>query len=336
MSGLILEYVTKDRDFYLQIDMSKNLIHPQIVDDNECRKPEARFLGYRYHPVEHQMLHSLLSNKLVIGALVLFVILIFCAVFAEKITPVSPLEQTLSARLTPPLWEDEGKLPYFLGTDKLGRDIYTTIIYGLRVSLMVGVISVALSMIVGVTLGLIAGYKRGIWEAVIMRAVDIQLSLPSILVALCMMILLGRGLDKVIFVIALHGWAVYARTVRGQILSIREKEYVESAKALGLSSFTIMTKYLLINSITPVIILCAVEVPRAILLESTLSFLGMGVPASTPTLGLAIARGYNVLFSGSWWASIFPGVALVLLVGCINVIADWLRDALEPRSREEV
>ena len=139
-----------------------------------------------------------------------------------------------------------------------------------------------------------------------------------------------------IIVIAITGWATYARTVRGTVLSIREKEYVEAAHALGLSPITIMIKYFLINAITPVVILGAVDVPRVILLESTLSFLGLGVPVMTPSLGLAIARGYRVLFAGNWWVSIFPGLALMLLVGCINVIADWLRDALEPRSREQV
>jgi peptide/nickel transport system permease protein len=169
-----------------------------------------------------------------------------------------------------------------------------------------------------------------------MRAVDVQLSLPLIMVALCFMVIFGQGLEKMIIVLAITGWAEYARTVRGTVLSIREKEYVEAAHALGFGPWTIMTKYLLINAITPVLVLSAVQVPRVIILEATLSFLGLGVPVTTPSIGLAIARGYQVLFSGSWWASIFPGLALMLLVACINVVADWLRDALEPRSREQV
>jgi peptide/nickel transport system permease protein len=298
--------------------------------------PKARFWGYEYVPAERQLLHSFLSNKLVLGALAILVSLVLCAVFADWIAPVDPLEQILSARLKPPIWNERGVSPFYLGTDRLGRDVLSNIIFGLRVSLLVGFIAVGISMVIGLTLGLTAGYSRGFWENFIMRAVDVQLSLPLIMVALCFMVIFGQGLDKMILVLAITGWAEYARTVRGTVLSIREKEYVESAYALGFGPGTIMVKYLLINAITPVLVLCAVQVPRVIILEATLSFLGLGVPVTTPSIGLAIARGYQVLFSGSWWASIFPGLALMLLVACINVVADWLRDALEPRSREQV
>jgi len=262
--------------------------------------------------------------------------LLACAIFAYWVAPVDPLEQTLRARLKPPAWAERGVSPYYLGTDRLGRDVLSNIIYGLRISLLVGFISVGISLVIGVTLGLTAGYKRGFWETIIMRAVDVQLSLPLIMIAMCFMVIFGQGLGKMIIVLAITGWAEYARTVRGTVLSIREKEYVESAHALGFGPWTIMVKYLLINAITPVLILSSVQVPRVIMLEATLSFLGLGVPVTTPSIGLAIARGYQVLFSGSWWASIFPGLALMLLVACINIVADWLRDALEPRSREQV
>lgn len=308
----------------------------QLLLESATQPSEAVFLGWRYTPAAHQMLHSFLSSRIVLSAFMLIILLIAAAVFAPWITPVDPTEQILSARLTPPIWYANGKMPYWLGTDNLGRDIYSLIIYGLRISLLVGILSVLFSATIGVSLGLIAGYARGFWESFIMRAVDIQLSLPTIMVALCIMVMFGRGLDKIIIVLTITGWARYARTVRGTVLSIREKEYVEAAHAVGLSPTTIMVKYLLINSMTPVIILCAVEIPHVILLESTLSFLGLGVPVTTPSLGLAIARGYRVMFSGSWWASIFPGLALILIVGSINVIADWLRDALDPRSREEI
>lgn len=298
--------------------------------------PVASFWGYRYIPAERQMLHSFLSNKLVLGATLILLLLVICAVFAPWIAPVDPLEQTLRARLKPPVWYERGMAPYYFGTDRLGRDVLSNIIFGLRVSLTVGVLSVGLSLVIGLVLGLIAGYARGFWENVIMRVVDIQLSLPLIMVAICFMVLFGQGLFKMIIVIAITGWAIYARTVRGTVLSIREKEYVEAAHALGFNAATIMVKYLLINAITPILVLTAVQVPRVIILEATLSFLGVGVPVTTPSIGLSIARGYQVLFSGSWWASMFPGFALMLLVGCINVIADWLRDALEPRSREQV
>ncbi|NWF54389.1 MAG: ABC transporter permease [Syntrophaceae bacterium] len=298
--------------------------------------PRARFWGFEYIPAERQLLHSFLSNRLVLGALAILVILVFIAIFAHWVAPVDPLEQTLKARLTPPIWNERGTSPYYLGTDRLGRDVLSNIIYGLRISLLVGFFAVGISLVIGLTLGLTAGYRRGFWETFIMRAVDVQLSLPLIMVALCFMVIFGQGLWKMIVVLAIAGWAEYARTVRGTVLSIREKEYVESAHALGFGPWTIMVKYLLINSITPVLVLSAVQVPRVIILEATLSFLGLGVPVTTPSIGLAIARGYQVLFSGSWWASIFPGLALMLLVACINIVADWVRDALEPRSREQV
>ena len=298
--------------------------------------PRARFWGYEYVPAERQLLHSFLSNRLVLVALGMLALLVVGAVFADWITPVDPLEQALQARLRPPIWEERGMSPYYLGTDRLGRDVLSNIIFGLRVSLLIGFVSVGISMVIGLALGLMAGYSRGFWESLIMRAVDVQLSLPLIMVALCFMVIFGQGLWKMIVVLAITGWAEYARTLRGTVLSIREKEYVESAYALGFGAWTIMVKYLLINAITPVLILCAVQVPRVIILEATLSFLGVGVPVTTPSIGLAIARGYQVLFSGSWWASIFPGLALMLLVACINIVADWLRDALEPRSREQV
>jgi len=298
--------------------------------------PKARFLSFEYIPAERQLLHAFLSNKLVVGALTLLLLLVLIAFFAEWVSPVDPLEQTLRARLKPPIWQERGVSPYYLGTDRLGRDVLSNIIYGLRISLMVGLFSVGISLLIGLALGLTAGYARGFWETVIMRAVDVQLSLPLIMIALCFMVIFGQGLWKMIVVLAIAGWAEYARTVRGTVLSIREKEYVEAAHALGFGPGTIMVKYLLINAITPVLVLSAVQVPRVIMYEATLSFLGLGVPVTTPSIGLAIARGYQVLFSGSWWASIFPGLALMLLVACINIVADWLRDALEPRSREQV
>ncbi len=309
---------------------------PNIPSEAPYSPPKARFWNFEYIPAERQLLHSFLSNRLVLGALGILMLLVFMAVFADWVAPVDPLEQTLKARLTPPVWNERGVSPYYLGTDRLGRDVLSNIIFGLRISLLVGLFAVGISMLIGLTLGLTAGYKRGFWETFIMRAVDVQLSLPLIMVALCFMVIFGQGLWKMIVVLAITGWAEYARTVRGTVLSIREKEYVEAAHALGFGPWTIMVKYLLINSITPVLVLSAVQVPRVIILEATLSFLGLGVPVTTPSIGLAIARGYQVLFSGSWWASIFPGLALMLLVACINIGADWLRDALEPRSREQV
>jgi peptide/nickel transport system permease protein len=298
------------------------------------RLPQASFLGFDYTPAERPVLHGFLTSKLVLAATLLLLLAAAVALLADLVSPVDPLEQVLRAKLKPPIWSAGGQSPHYLGTDRLGRDVLANVIHGLRVSLLVGFLSVGLSLLVGLTLGLVAGQSRGLVETLIMRAVDVQLSLPFIMVALCFMVLFGQGLGKLILVLALVGWPEYARTVRGTVLSIREKEYVEAARALGLGRPTIMVKYYLLNAVTPVIILTAVAIPRAIILEATLSFLGAGVPVTTPSLGLAIARGYQVLFSGSWWASIFPGLALMLLVGGINVLADWLQDALEPRSKE--
>jgi peptide/nickel transport system permease protein len=295
---------------------------------------EAVFLGIRYRPAEHQILHAFARDRLVIAAALLLLLLVACALCADWITPVPATKQHVAARLTPPVWTTGGHLPYLLGTDRLGRDIYSVIVHGLRISLLVGVLSAMLSMLAGVFLGLLAGYKRGACETLIMRAVDIQLSLPTIMVALCFIVMFGKGLLNMILVIAITGWATYARTVRGTVLSIREKEYVESARALGVGPLTMMLKYFLINAVSPIVVLAAVDIPRVILLESTLSFLGVGVPVTTPSLGLAIARGYEVLFSGKWWVSVFPGLMLMVLVGCINIFGDWLRDTLEPRARK--
>jgi peptide/nickel transport system permease protein len=277
-----------------------------------------------------------LTNRLVLAAATVFAILISAALVAPQLTPIPPDEQTLSARLTPPVWTNRGLASHLLGTDQLGRDVFSNIVYGLRISLMAGILSVMLSMLIGLTLGLIAGYAGRMWDSMIMRAVDVQLSLPYIMIALCAVVMFGQGLWKLILVMAVSGWAFFTRLVRAQVLSIREKEYVEAARALGLPPAAIMIRYLLPNAITSIIVLCALEVPRMILLESTLSFLGLGVPAETPTLGLAIARGYQVLFAGNYWVSIFPGVVLMLLVGCINIMTDWLRDVLDPRARIEV
>ena len=316
--------------------MSNSAAIPAGKHRSTYSPPTASFLGYEYIPADRQILHSFLTNKLVIGACIILLALVAVAIFAPWIAPVDPTEQTLRAKLRPPIWEERGMAPYVLGTDRLGRDVMSNIIYGLRISMMVGVLSVALSLVIGLSLGLTAGYARGFWESFIMRAVDVQLSLPLIMVAMCFMVIFGQGLFKMILVIAIVGWAEYARTIRGTVLSIREKEYVEAAHALGFSPGYIMIKYLLINAITPILVLTAVQVPRVIILEATLSFLGVGVPVDTPSIGMSISRGYQVLFSGYWWASIFPGLALMILVACINTVADWLRDALEPRSREQV
>ncbi len=255
------------------------------------------------------------------------IVAILVAIFAPYVAGNNPQAQDLSLRLKPPTWAMGTQ---FLGTDSLGRDIFTHVVYGLRVSLLVGLVAIAISASLGVSCGIVSGFFRGRLDAVLMRAVDMQLALPTLLVALAVAAVWGRGVFKLIVVIGLVGWAEYARTVRGSTLAIREKEFVEAARALGASDLRIMLRHLLPNVLTPVIVLIAVSMPRVIVLEATLSFLGLGVPLTTPSLGLMIDSGYRYLFSGAWWPSIMPGAALMVLVMSINLVGDWLRDALDP------
>lgn len=206
-------------------------------------------------------------------------------------------------------------------------------IYGIRVSLQVAAGAISISVLIGVPLGLLAGYYRGWVDAIVMRAVDIQLALPTILVAMGVLAVWGRGLDKIILVVGIVGWAIYARTARASVLQIREKEFVESGVALGAKDSTIILRHILPNILTPLVILISVEVPRVVLYEATLSFLGLGVPANVPSLGVMINEGYQVLFSGRWWVSVLPGSLLMLLVLSVNMFGDWLRDAMDPRLR---
>jgi peptide/nickel transport system permease protein len=254
--------------------------------------------------------------------------MIALASLAPAISPWNPQAQELSRRLIPPSWLSG---PHPLGTDAVGRDLLSNILFGLRVSLIFGVLSIAISVVLGVGAGVAAGYYRGRLDAVLMRAADMQLSLPFLLVALAAAAIWGRGLFKLIVVIGVIGWAEFGRTVRGSTLAVREKEFVEGARALGAADRRIMMRHILPNVLTPVIVLISVAMPRVIVAEATLSFLGLGVPLTTPSLGLLIDGGYKYLFSGAWWPSIMPGLVLMLLVVGINLVGDWLRDALDPR-----
>lgn len=219
-----------------------------------------------------------------------------------------------------------------MGTDEQGRDILSNILYGLRVSLSVGFLAVLISVAIGVPLGLFAGYSRRFGELV-MRLVDIQLSIPTFLIALVVLALWGSGLLKLILVIGVVGWAEYARLVRGAVLSERAREYVLAAEALGINTPRLMFLHLLPNVLSVVLVQVSVDVPRVILLEATLSFLGVGVSIETPSIGLMVKRGMDYLFSGVWWTTALPGLALMALVLTTNLIGDWLRDAFDPRRR---
>ncbi len=271
---------------------------------------------------------------------------ILAATFAPWVAPHNPFDlKTLNLldAFTPPAWTESGKPAYLLGTDDQGRDVLSTIIYGSRMSLVVGLLATLLAMVVGVTLGLVSGYVGGKVDAFIMRVADIQLSFPAILIALLIdgvaRVVLPKGShDEVvvyvlILAIAASGWVGYARTVRGSTLVERNKEYVQAARVIGRHPVGIMFSHVLPNVLGPVLVLATLQVGAAIITESSLSFLGVGVPPTQPSLGTLIRVGNDFLFSGEWWITVFPGIALVMLVLAINVLGDWLRDALNPKLR---
>jgi len=282
------------------------------------------------------------SPVAVLSSLALLICVV-CAVFAPQIAPHNPLDLAtlnLMDATLPPAWEAEGSRKFLLGTDGYGRDILSSLFYGARISLFIGLGSVLLSVLIGVTLGLLAGFVGGKVDGFIMRVCDVMLSFPSILVAL-----LINGVGKALFpdagetlafsvlilAIALTGWVQYARTVRGSTLVERNKEYVQAARVVGVGSLRIMRRHVLPNVLGPVLVLATLQVALAIITEATLSFLGVGVPPTSPSLGTLIRIGNEFLYSGQWWITIFPGLMLVLISLSVNLLGDWLRDALNPR-----
>ncbi len=281
----------------------------------------------------------------VISAIVAF-ICIAGAVLAPVLAPHNPFDLAslqLMDAFKPPVWQAEGDAVYPLGTDDQGRDMLSAIMYGARVSLLVGFAAVIFSTLVGVTVGLLAGYLGGKVDALLMRIADIQLTFPSILVALLIDGVVRAVLPRethsevalfvVIFAIGISNWPQFARTVRGSTLVERNKEYVQAARVIGLSPLRIMRSHVLPNVMSPVLVIATLNLGFAILAEATLSFLGVGVPPTQPSLGTLIRIGNDFLFSGEWWITIFPGVALIVMVLSVNLLGDWLRDALNPRLR---
>jgi peptide/nickel transport system permease protein len=265
------------------------------------------------------------------------------ALLAPWLAPHNPFDAAslqLSDALLPPAWNEAGQLRYLLGTDDQGRDIVSALLYGARISLLVGLVSVMLSAFIGVSLGLISGFVGGAIDSLIMRVCDVMLSFPAILVAL-LISGVGRALfphanDSLAFVvlilsISLTGWVQYARTVRGATLVERHKEYVQAARITGVGALSIMRRHIMPNVLGPVLVLATIQVATAIITEATLSFLGVGAPPTSPSLGTLIRIGNDFLFSGEWWITVFPGVMLMLISLSINLLGDWLRDALNPR-----
>ncbi|WP_457092430.1 ABC transporter permease [Microvirga sp. P5_D2] len=275
------------------------------------------------------------SPGAVVGLIVLATIIVL-AILAPMISPQDPYDLTqldiLDGRL-PPGSESMTGTVYHLGTDSQGRDILSGILYGLRTSLVVGVLSAFAAAIIGTTAGLFAAYMGGRTENAVMRLVDLQLSFPTILMALMMLAVLGKGVTNVIIALVIAEWATYARTVRGTALVEREKEYVEAARSLRLPGWRILFRHLLPNCLAPVIVIATMQVARAIGLEATLSFLGLGASVTEPSLGMLISNGYQYLLTGLYWISFFPGIALLITIVSINLVGDRLRDVLNPRNQ---
>ncbi|MCF8468270.1 MAG: ABC transporter permease [Sneathiella sp.] len=290
--------------------------------------------------------YSFTRHPVAIVSAIVTVVMILAAIFAPYIAPHNPFNlasiDLMDASL-PPAWYYDGDPKFLLGTDDQGRDILSTILFGARISLLVGFSSVIFSMVVGIALGLISGYVGGRTDAIIMRIADVQLSFPAILIAL-LIDGVARGIIPkelhadisiyvLIFAIGISGWVQYARTVRGSTLVEKSKEYVQAARVIGIRPFTILRRHILPNVMGPVMVIATIHLAIAIITEATLSFLGVGVPPTTPSLGTLIRIGNEYLFSGDWWITIFPGITLVVLVLAVNLLGDWMRDALNPKLR---
>jgi peptide/nickel transport system permease protein len=296
------------------------------------------------HFLQSDLVYNFTRSRVAVGSSVVALIVIMASFLAPVLSPQNPFDlmslDIMDANL-PPVWEGGGDPRFLLGTDDQGRDMLSATLYGLRISLIIGVLSVALSLVIGVTLGLLSGYLGGIADTIIMRVADVQLSFPAILIALIVdgafRILLDKeGHDRaaiyvIILAIAASGWVQYARTVRSCVLSEKSKEYVEAARIIGLGPVLIMVRHILPNVMGPVLVVATLHIAMAIIIEATLSFLGLGLPPTTPSLGTLIRTGNEYLFSGDWWITIFPGAALMILSLSVNLFGDWLRDAMNPK-----
>ena len=295
---------------------------------------------------DHDLAYSFRRSPVTIAAALLTLVCVGAAVGAPWLAPHNPFDLAslnLNDAFSPPAWSAGGAANYPLGTDDQGRDILSTIMYGARISLGVGLAAVLFALVLGVSLGLLSGYVGGRVDAFIMRIADIQLSFPAILIALLIdgiarVVLPDAGhssiaLPVLVLAIGVSGWVQYARTVRGSTLVEKNKEYVQAARVVGRSPLAIMLAHVLPNVTGPVLVIGTIHIATAIITEATLSFLGVGVPPTEPSLGTLIRIGNDFLFSGEWWITVFPGIALILLVLSVNLLGDWLRDALNPKLR---
>lgn len=298
------------------------------LDAAPARAPEAPL---------RRLMADFMESRLALAGLVVFLAIVLVAILAPLVAPQDPYDlaklDLLDGRL-PPGAQSAAGMTYWLGTDDQGRDMLSAIFYGLRTSLGVGAASAILALLIGGALGLLAAYAGGRLETLLMRIVDIQLSFPSILVALILVAVLGQGVGKIIVALVTVQWAYYARTVRSTALVERRKEYIEAARCLALGHLRIVFRHLMPNCLPPLIVVVTVQVAHAIALEATLSFLGIGLPITEPSLGLLIANGYQYMMSGTYWISFFPGLALLLTIVSINLVGDQLREILNPRLRK--
>ena len=282
-----------------------------------------------------QFARDFFAGKIAVAGLIVLLAIMLAAGFAPLISPQDPYDlahlDILDSRLEPGRHSFDNRITYVMGTDAQGRDMWSAILYGLRISVAVGLASTTIALLIGLVLGLPAGYFGGRIDSLIMRVADLQLSFPPILIALILLALTGPGVGKIIVALVAVQWAYYARTARSTAMVERQKEYIEAATCLGLSPLRIMCRHLLPNCLPSLIVVAALQVASAISLEATLSFLGLGLPVTEPSLGLLIANGFQYLLSGKYWISFFPGVALLLTVVSINLVADQLRDLLNPR-----
>ena len=283
-----------------------------------------------------EIVHNYRRSVSAIAGSVLIAIFAFAVIVGPFIVAQDPYDiasLNLMDSYKPPAWLPGGEWRFPLGTDGQGRDMLSAIVYGARISVLIGLAAMVMACALGTALGLVAGFYGGMLDSVIMRVADIQLSFPSILIALFLMSAVGTGVDKVMIALVAVGWVIYARTVRGSTLSEIEKEYVQAARVAGLPDRRIILRHVLPNVLTPLIVIATIQVGTFVLIEASLSFLGVGVPITEPSLGLLVNNGFDVLLSGLWWVSVFPGMAIMLLVFGINLFGDFLRDELNPRLR---
>jgi peptide/nickel transport system permease protein len=295
---------------------------PQVAAESPIRRFVAEFL----------------ESRVAAAALLILGVIVTLAILAPWITPQNPYDlaqvDVLDSRLPPGTRSSSGSYTHWLGTDGAGRDLVSAMIYGLRISLLVGAASGLIAMVIGTVVGMTAAYAGGRTDSLIMRVVDLQLSFPAILLALMLIAVLGKGIDKIIIALVTVQWAYYARTVRGTALVEARKEYVEAARCLGLSSQRILFKHIGPNCMAPLIVVATVQTAHAIALEATLSFLGVGLPQTEPSLGLLISNGFEYMLSHKYWISFFPGLVLLITIVVINLVGDQLRDVLNPRLKK--